>query len=166
MNAQTTGNRPIHEEIGSNAEENFVKFLREFMDLEHATEPSQDDQPMGPYYARVLTDMRDKDNPTMTIAYDHLSQWDSSFADIIIENYLMVEPYLRKAVKTFVGEHFPDFLIEHQRQRDFYVSIVGLPACERLRDLRTDKVGRLVSFKGTVTRTSEVRPELFFGAFR
>jgi DNA replicative helicase MCM subunit Mcm2 (Cdc46/Mcm family) len=29
-----------------------------------------------------------------------------------------------------------------------------------------DKVGKLVAIKGTVTRTSEVRPELLFGTFR
>lgn len=34
-----------------------------------------------------------------------------------------------------------------------------------IRDLRTRSIGELVSFSGTVTRTSEVRPELLFGAF-
>ncbi|WP_455409866.1 hypothetical protein [Lacticaseibacillus paracasei] len=34
-----------------------------------------------------------------------------------------------------------------------------------IRDLRTHKIGRLVSISGTVTRTSEVRPELLYGTF-
>jgi DNA replicative helicase MCM subunit Mcm2 (Cdc46/Mcm family) len=34
-----------------------------------------------------------------------------------------------------------------------------------IRDLRTEKIGQLVSISGTVTRTSEVRPELVFGTF-
>jgi DNA replication licensing factor MCM6 len=34
-----------------------------------------------------------------------------------------------------------------------------------VRDLRMDKVGALVAFNGTVTRTSEVRPELLWGRF-
>lgn len=31
--------------------------------------------------------------------------------------------------------------------------------------MRTDKIGKLASISGTVTRTSEVRPELVFGTF-
>ena len=36
----------------------------------------------------------------------------------------------------------------------------------RLREMRTDSIGKLVSITGTVTRTSEVRPELLFGTFQ
>lgn len=36
----------------------------------------------------------------------------------------------------------------------------------RLRELTTQRVGQLICISGTVTRTSEVRPELFVGAFR
>jgi MCM OB domain len=35
----------------------------------------------------------------------------------------------------------------------------------RIRALRTDVVGRLLAITGTVTRTSEVRPELLYGSF-
>ena len=37
--------------------------------------------------------------------------------------------------------------------------------CHRIRQLRTDKIGSLIAVSGTVTRTSEVRPELLYGAF-
>lgn len=36
----------------------------------------------------------------------------------------------------------------------------------RIRDLKTDKIGRLSSIRGTVTRTTEVRPELLYGSFQ
>ncbi len=36
----------------------------------------------------------------------------------------------------------------------------------RIRDLRTGGIGRLYSIAGTVTRTSEVRPELLYGTFQ
>lgn len=35
-----------------------------------------------------------------------------------------------------------------------------------MRDLKAEHIGKLASFTGTVTRTSEVRPELFLGSFR
>lgn len=37
--------------------------------------------------------------------------------------------------------------------------------CFRLRELRSENIGRLVQVSGIVTRTSEVRPELMYGTF-
>ena len=48
-------------------------------------------------------------------------------------------------------------------QRDLFVAFYNLPPVERIRAMRTDKVGRLISMSGTVTRSSEVRPELLYG---
>jgi hypothetical protein len=45
------------------------------------------------------------------------------------------------------------------------VSVYNLPRVERIRRMRAETIGRLVSFSGTVTRSSEVRPELLFGSF-
>lgn len=36
----------------------------------------------------------------------------------------------------------------------------------RLRELKTAEIGKLVSFTGVITRTSEVRPELLHGTFK
>ncbi len=57
-------------------------------------------------------------------------------------------------------------LLQDDIPREFWVSFTGLPHVDRLRALTTSKIGRLTAFAGTVTRTSEVRPELFSGAFR
>lgn len=36
----------------------------------------------------------------------------------------------------------------------------------RLRELSSEKIGELVAITGTITRTSEVRPELYIGTFQ
>jgi DNA replication licensing factor MCM6 len=41
-----------------------------------------------------------------------------------------------------------------------------MPLVNSIRDLKMDKIGQLMSISGTVTRTSEVRPELVSGTFR
>jgi DNA replication licensing factor MCM6 len=46
-----------------------------------------------------------------------------------------------------------------------FISFYNLPRIGTIRALDTDKISKLVSLNGTVTRTSEVRPELLFGAF-
>lgn len=35
-----------------------------------------------------------------------------------------------------------------------------------IRDLKTEIIGKLVSIKGTVTKTMEIKPELLYGKFK
>lgn len=49
--------------------------------------------------------------------------------------------------------------------RHFSIAFYNLALVNGIRDLRTEKIGKLVSVSGTVTRTSEVRPELVYGTF-
>ena len=72
----------------------------------------------------------------------------------------------RAAAPAFLNLLPPSFHFQDDIPREFWVSFTGLPHVDRLRALTTSKIGRLTAFAGTVTRTSEVRPELFSGAFR
>jgi DNA replication licensing factor MCM6 len=70
-------------------------------------------------------------------------------------------------VKEFVRERLGSFADkEDGSEREFWVSFYNLGHNEKLRSLRSDKIGSLSQFVGTVTRTTEVRPELYTGAFR
>lgn len=92
------------------------------------------------------------------------------------------EPFVRSGVYSVVAGLYPEFAQSHGTRRDFYVSFFNLSSslkyvssrcgllacadcCCRIRDLRMDLVGQLVAFNGTVTRTSEVRPELLYAHF-
>lgn len=52
-----------------------------------------------------------------------------------------------------------------QTDRVFSLAFYNLPLVSRLRQLRTAHIGKLLSISGTVTRTSEIRPELSLGTF-
>ncbi|CAI4062552.1 hypothetical protein SUVZ_07G0560 [Saccharomyces uvarum] len=52
-----------------------------------------------------------------------------------------------------------------QTERAFQISFFNLPTVHRIRDIRSEKIGSLLSISGTVTRTSEVRPELYKASF-
>jgi DNA replication licensing factor MCM6 len=58
-----------------------------------------------------------------------------------------------------------DKTINQQTDKLFTLAFYNLPLVSRVRQLRTDQIGRLLSVSGTVTRTSEVRPELALGTF-
>jgi len=51
-------------------------------------------------------------------------------------------------------------------KREFSLAFYNFSSQLRIRGLRADKIGQLISIKGTVTRTSEVRPELIMGTFQ
>ena len=83
------------------------------------------------------------------------------------EHHYRLDPILKKALQNLVREKLPNFVHDDENvDREFWVSFYNHPLLERMRDLKAGKLGRLVAFAGTVTRTSEVRPELFLGTFR
>ena len=52
-----------------------------------------------------------------------------------------------------------------QTDKIFALAFYNMPLVSRVRQLRTEQIGKLVSISGTVTRTSEVRPELHLATF-
>ena len=52
-----------------------------------------------------------------------------------------------------------------QTDKLFTLAFYNLPLVSRIRQLRTSSIGQLLSISGTVTRTSEVRPELSVATF-
>ncbi|KAH6676589.1 MCM2/3/5 family-domain-containing protein [Halenospora varia] len=52
-----------------------------------------------------------------------------------------------------------------QTDKLFTLAFYNLPLVTRVRHLRTNNIGQLLSISGTVTRTSEVRPELSLATF-
>ncbi|KAF1965350.1 MCM-domain-containing protein [Bimuria novae-zelandiae CBS 107.79] len=62
----------------------------------------------------------------------------------------------------------PEFLqktANQQTDKVFTLAFYNLPLISRIRQLRTESIGRLLSISGTATRTSEVRPELSMATF-
>ena len=55
--------------------------------------------------------------------------------------------------------------MNQQTDKLFTLAFYNLPLISRVRQLRTANIGKLLSISGTVTRTSEVRPELYLATF-
>ncbi|KAG9079940.1 MCM DNA helicase complex subunit mcm6 [Ceratobasidium sp. 370] len=62
----------------------------------------------------------------------------------------------------------PSAMLAHtaRKTKDFHLAFHSLALVDSIRDMRMGSVGRLSAISGTVTRTSEVRPELLYGVFR
>ncbi|KAJ2389295.1 MCM DNA helicase complex subunit mcm6, partial [Coemansia sp. RSA 2603] len=116
-------------------------------------------------YLRQARKMQLDECATLFVNFAHVMRFDERAAQALAENFLRLEPYLGQAAQrvyaqTHAGEE------SGAEQPPVSVSVFGLPSVHRIRELRADKIGALACISGTVTRTSEVRPELVGGMFR
>lgn len=131
------------------------------------TLPDHSDIPNA-YYRRQIVGMKHDGQNTLYIDFGHVYQFNDVLANAIAEEYYRFEPYLREAIYQFIEKYLPDYAILNQsrQKREFWIAFYNLSLVHRLRDLKTTKIGQLISVSGTVTRTSEVKPELFSGTFQ
>ena len=111
--------------------------------------------------------MREQEKMTMYVDFNHLSDFghnDPDFMKNIVCFYNRYEQDLRKGLVRFLMMHSPANSI--QAKTYYQVSIFNLPQVTKIRDLRTQSLGRLMSIYGTVTRTTDAKPELIMGSFQ
>lgn len=127
-----------------------------------------DSSQMLPHYVTQLHQMRDAQKTTLYVNWEHLLDYDLELAQFIADHYHRVEPYLKKGLQNLVRTHIEAYSKNEgdQSEKEFWVGFYNLANIDKLRHLRTEQIGKLRSFTGTVTRTSEVRPELFLASFR
>ncbi|KAJ7070541.1 MCM-domain-containing protein [Mycena amicta] len=172
----------VKDAVGESVTEAFEKFLRSYTEgVALAPTPgSEGDAPDTPadelLYISQIRDMAVHKISTLYIDFTHILLKDDVLADAIQRHYYRFVPFLQQAVVKLVGEYVPEYLTEENpgqtntdsaslKSREFNVAFYSLPLVSGIRSLRTEKIGTLMSISGTVTRTSEVRPELLAGTF-
>lgn len=107
---------------------------------------------------------------TLYVDYDHMMRFNPDLA-IVADEFFRFEPVLRRVVADFVAKHInangesANVAAPDLSARNYWLSIFNLPTVRKLRDLRSEQIGMLSAISGTVTRTSEVRPELLIASF-
>ncbi|KAJ7752841.1 MCM2/3/5 family-domain-containing protein [Mycena maculata] len=178
---QATDVPPVKDVVGESLVEAFEKFLKTFTQgvALAATPGSEGDMPDALdgelVYIEQIHTMREYELTTLYVDFGHLLLTDDVLAGAIQKMYYRFLPFLRRALLNVVAEFEPEYLkinpsaattdSANLQSRDFNVAFYHLPLVSGIRDLRTEKIGTLMSISGTVTRTSEVRPELLFGSF-
>ncbi|KAJ2780030.1 MCM DNA helicase complex subunit mcm6 [Coemansia javaensis] len=129
-------------------------------------------------YWRQVAKMRVDECATVFVNFGHLMAFDERAGQALLDNYLRLEPYMCQAARRFYrrvrragtgpgsGSGSGGSGDDEDPAVDLSVSLFGLPGVQRVRELRADRIGALSCTSGTVTRTSEVRPELISGMFR
>ena len=121
------------------------------------------DETSRPYQEQIET-MRESERTTLFVDYSHLDHFDVELADAVKEQFHYLEPHLRLSVGKVMAS-LSEAGQAYAQDKEFHVSFFNLPHLCCIRELRTDKIATLTSFTGTVTRTTDVRPELMHGVF-
>lgn len=163
---------------GEKVRESFETFIEEFVDPEQA-----DDDWDGKIYLAQIEAMKTYEYSTLYVDYQHLLLRENGvLATAILEQYYRFSPFLLKGLHRLLKKYAPSLLhtsllhnteetvsetstSSQANERVFQISFFNLPTVQRIRDIRSNKIGSLMSILGTVTRTSEVRPELYCACF-
>ncbi|ORY90619.1 MCM2/3/5 family-domain-containing protein [Leucosporidium creatinivorum] len=173
---------PVRDDTGEKVTELFQQFLEQFTEEDGGPHPSSSTmaQPTSEagqhhFYLEQIRGMAEFKLTTLYVDYQHLMNARDILAKAVTEQYYRFLPYLRRSLQNLVKKYAPAYLYTNSHTnsttasglnvRTFSLAFYNLPLVEGIRDMRTEKIGKLSSISGTVTRTSEVRPELIYGTF-
>ncbi|KAK4056262.1 MCM DNA helicase complex subunit mcm6 [Microbotryomycetes sp. JL221] len=175
----------VRDETGEKVTELFQQFLEQFTDEDGGPMPSSSraanptsmsDATQHHFYLEQIRAMADFKLTTIYVDYQHLLNARDVLAKAVTDQYYRFLPYMRRALQNLVKKYAPNYLYANShtssttaagaKLRSFSLAFYNMPLVEGIRDMRTDKIGKLACISGTVTRTSEVRPELIFGTFK
>ncbi|THH05787.1 hypothetical protein EW145_g4546 [Phellinidium pouzarii] len=178
--ARVEGDVPlVRDALGEQITQSFQNFLETFTEEINLGATPADDMPNDPgdgtlIYVEQVYIMKEHELTTIYVDFTHILQRDDVLAQAIQTKYYRFMPYLKRAVHNIVARYAPEYLQENPSARsdqasaqtkEFSVAFYHLPLVSGIRELKTERIGTLMSVSGTVTRTSEVRPELLYGSF-
>ncbi|MEE3415846.1 MAG: ATP-binding protein [Prevotella sp.] len=119
---------------------------------------------MNYYHIQVQNAIRNL-SQTIEVDFRHVQQYDTSsnLVILIITQFFRFLPYLEKAVKMLFEQLNSTYVKEHPGY--YHISFKNVSEHKKIRQLRSIELGKLISINGTITRSSEVKPELIKGTF-
>jgi DNA replication licensing factor MCM6 len=161
---------PLSDEAGLIVKSRFITFLESFETLKPIDEDLDGDGDsqfrLLSNYSEQINYMMQNNKSTIYVDFQHIVEVDAELSEAIQLEYYRFESYLRMSVQEIIAQDNQHYVFDLDKgQRQFFVSFYNLPRVETIRNMRTEKIGKLISISGTVTRSSEVRPELLYGHF-
>ena len=157
-------------DLNESIERNFLQFLLKFK-RSFIEDPSVGGEP---HYVSRVKEMKQNGVRNLLVDFKHIAELNADDLDfdpldfemVIQQHFLRVQPALLKAVNTFVrsiNAEVTEWVASSPHP--FGLGFYNLGDTRGIRSLRTRGLGELQAIGGTVTRTSEVKPELIVGVF-
>lgn len=165
----------VRDQLVQNSRRYFLEFLEKFR---LPADPASGEEGEL-YYLEQAKTMIQEGKRTLYVKISHLEQIDgeqisfeaADLRSVIESRYMIVRDALNSAVPqllTRIEEPELQKEIEKVREREelkFTAAFYDLPLYSGIRDMRAEKLGKLTTICGTVTRMTEVKPELLVGTF-
>eukprot|EP00754_Rhynchopus_humris_P043562 Rhum_TRINITY_DN3356_c0_g1::Rhum_TRINITY_DN3356_c0_g1_i1::g.10440::m.10440/K02542/MCM6; DNA replication licensing factor MCM6 len=157
------------DEVWRQAHDEAYEFFRT---ISSATTPDDTEETVAKKarYHDQMKKLREGVWSTMIVDWMDVDECNSDLAQIIKQQYPTYEAAfkegLARAVREFDQSAFETDLVASERDQMYHLAFTNVSAAFNIRQLRCHLIGHLVTLKGTVTRTSQVRPELVSGVFR
>ncbi|KAJ3225759.1 MCM DNA helicase complex subunit mcm6 [Clydaea vesicula] len=158
----------ILDDLGEEIKRDFQIFIETFSEYDE-----NEGEPVYKYLEQIKNFKHDG-RTTLFVDLMHLFEHNEQLCELITKKYYRFEPYLRQAIQLVIFKHDKEYLQssdlyqisagEDLPMKEFWVSFYNL--AHHTLNIRCNSIGELITIKGTVTRTSEVRPELLFGSFK
>lgn len=101
---------------------------------------------------------------TLFVDYQHYKSFEEEqVVELVFNEYYRFDPFLSQALKNFLRGIFKEKI---DLNRNFNIAFFNLDKIDKIRDLKTIRIGSLIALNATVTRTSEAKPELISGTFK
>ena len=96
------------------------------------------------------------------INFEYLIFFSDELSDILQEQYIRLEPYLRLSFSEFFKNYFPlKFNI-----KEFWVSFYNVPNRKKFKFVDSRLSNKLITISGMITRISDYFPKLLLGTFQ
>jgi len=162
-------------QLQTNVKRFFLEFLSTFQ-LSKEDGGVHDDY----YYLEQAKVMVRENRHVLYVRMSHFDQIDtdsvsfdpSDLRRVIESKYFTVREHLNSVVADLLGRITdPDLetdLNEYRGKNELKLSVafMDMPVYNGIFDLRAEKLGQLITIRGTVTRTTEIKPELLVGTFQ
>jgi len=130
----------------------FIDFIRNYRDEEGSFK-----------YMKRLRRMMNFDLRSLPIDYADLYRYDTELAEALIEDPRTLLREAAEAIKSIVRTENPEYA---ERKKSFTPRIYGLFETVKIRELRSEHIGKLVQVEGIVTRMHPIRSRLVKAVFR
>ena len=158
--------------IGEKLQQEFFNFLynfqgtiskKEYNNLENIENKMEIDSEKIFIYRQQAQKAKNDLLTTLYVDFNHYREYDPNltYGNTILNNFYRVQIYLENSVK----ELFKIIDEDYVKDKSFKISFYNIPEHKTIRNLKTSELKKLICINGTITRSSDVRPELIKGTF-
>ncbi len=142
----------VPEQEAMEFKDRFIDFIRNYRDKDGSFK-----------YMDRLRRMMNFDLRSLAVDYADLYRYDTDLAETLIDRPRQVLRDASEAVKEIILLENPDYV---EKKKKFVVRIYGLFETVKIRDLRSEHIGKLVQVEGIVTRMHPIRSRMIKAVFR